>query len=69
MLTIRLNGEGYAAPPDTLTIADLLATEGIQRRRGVAVAVNGEVVPATDWERHALAMGDKVEIVKPIGGG
>lgn len=69
MLTIRLNGEGYAPPPETVTIADLLAAEGVPRRRGVAVAVNGEVVPASDWERHALAAGDDVEIVKPIGGG
>lgn len=69
MLSIRLNGEGCTPPSDIITISDLLAAQGIQKRKGVAVAVNGEVVPAADWHRHALATGDDVEIVKPIGGG
>ena len=65
--TIRLNGEPHALPGRT--VAELLAARGVERRRGVAVAVNGEVVPARHWDEHCLADGDDVEIVKPIGGG
>jgi sulfur carrier protein len=67
MLSIRLNGEPHALPATTL--AELLAARGIQRARGVAVAVNGQVVPARIWAEHRLAEGDDVEIVKPVGGG
>ena len=67
MLSIRLNGEPHALPAATL--AELLAARGIQRARGVAVAVNGQVVPARGWAEHRLAEGDDVEIVKPVGGG
>ncbi len=67
MLTIRLNGETRAMPAGT--VAELLAEQGVMRPRGVAVAVNGEVVPRRSWEAHRLADGDDVEIVKPIGGG
>ncbi len=67
MLSIRLNGESCSVPPGT--IADLLVAQGVQRRRGVAVAVNGEVVPASAWQERHLGQGDDVEIVKPIGGG
>ena len=67
MLTIRVNGEHFAASGAKL--ADLLAAQGVVRRRGVAVAVNGEVVPAGRWQDHLLTEGDEVEIVKPIGGG
>jgi len=67
MLTILLNGENHAVA--SATIADLLQEQGVERRRGVAVAVNGEVVPAASWHQHRLASGDEVEIVKPIGGG
>lgn len=67
MLSIRLNGEPHALPATTL--AELLAARGIQRARGVAVAVNGQVVPAHIWDEHRLAEGDDVEIVKPVGGG
>jgi sulfur carrier protein len=66
-LTIRVNGEPCALAGAML--ADLLAARGVERRRGVAVAVNGEVVPARLWPERALAEGDEVEIVKPIGGG
>ena len=67
MLSIRLNGESHALPATTL--AELLAARGIQRARGVAVAVNGQVVPARIWAEHRLSEGDDVEIVKPVGGG
>ena len=67
MLSIRLNGEAIAMPG--ATVAELLAAQGVQRPRGVAVAVNGHVVPRRAWENHRLADGDDVEIVKPIGGG
>jgi sulfur carrier protein len=65
--TIRVNGrdERLAAA----TVADLLRARGIERPRGVAVAVNGAVVPARRWTEVALAAGDAVEIVKPFGGG
>ena len=67
MLTIRLNGA-----PQTVaeaTVAGLLKEQGMLCRRGVAVAVNGEVVPASGWHARELAPGDEVEIVKPVGGG
>ena len=67
MLTIRLNGETCALP--AATVAELLAAQGVERPRGVAVAVNGQVVPRGAWAAHRLAEGDDVEIVKPIGGG
>ena len=66
-VTIRVNGrdERLAAA----TIAELLRARGIEKPRGVAVAVNGAVVPARRWSEVALAPGDAVEIVKPFGGG
>ncbi len=64
---IRVNGkeEQVAAA----TVAELLAARGIMRAKGVAVAVNGMVVPAGSWPKAPLAAGDRVEIVKPFGGG
>jgi sulfur carrier protein len=37
--------------------------------RGVAVAVNGEVVPRSTWDATPIAMGDTVEIVTAAAGG
>lgn len=64
---IRVNGkdEALIAP----TVAELLQSRGIVRARGVAVAVNGAVVPAAAWRERRLAAGDQIEIVRPFGGG
>ncbi len=37
--------------------------------RGVAVAVNGQVVPRHAWNTTRLSAGDEVEIVKLFAGG
>ena len=50
------------------TIADLVK-EMETPRSGVAVAVNGEVVPRAGWEQASLAEGDRVEVLSAIGGG
>jgi sulfur carrier protein len=37
--------------------------------RGVAVAVDAEVVPRTQWEAHTLQDGARVEVLRAIQGG
>ena len=38
-------------------------------RRGLACALNGEVVPREVWRETLVKPGDKVEIVRPLAGG
>lgn len=64
---IRVNGE--SEPLVARTVADLLAARRIGEARGMAVAVNGEVVPSGQWAQRALEPGDEVEIVRPFQGG
>ena len=64
---IRVNGVQEAL--DAASLSDLLRARGIARPRGVAVAVNGAVVPASAWDETTLAAGDEIEIVRPFGGG
>jgi sulfur carrier protein len=37
--------------------------------RGVAVAVDAEVVPRTEWDAHELREGARVEVLRAIQGG
>lgn len=64
---IRVNGKEEALA--AATVAELLRARGIDGARGVAVAVNGTVVPASTWRERPLASGDEIEIVRPFGGG
>lgn len=38
-------------------------------RRGIAVAVDGEVVPRAAWGRRPLRDGERIEIVGAVQGG
>jgi sulfur carrier protein len=63
---VTVNGEPRELPAGT-TVAGLVASLGGQAG-GVAVAVNGEVVPRGGWAA-ALRDGDRVEVVTAVQGG
>ena len=66
--TITVNGK--LRPLGGESIEDIVASLGIDpARRGVAVAVNAEVVPRAGWSRTRIKAGDKVEVVRPLAGG
>ncbi len=66
--TIRLNGE--ERPLAAKTVIGLLEAQAIDpETRGLAVAVNGAVVPRRAWGATALSPGDEVEVVKLFAGG
>lgn len=66
--TIQVNGEERAL--DSGALLDLLRGQDIDPgARGLAVAVNGAVVPRRAWGETALVPGDEVEIVKTFSGG
>ena len=68
-MTANIQVNGKQESLTARTVAELLRARGIEGCRGVAVAVNGAVVPAGAWPSRPLAAGDEVEIVRPFGGG
>jgi sulfur carrier protein len=65
---IRLNGSEQSVTAATL--AELLAEQALDpAQRGVAVAVNGAVVPRAAWPQTQLRSGDQIEIVRARQGG
>jgi len=66
--SIRVNGQDEVLAVDTL--AALLAEKALDTgQRGIAVALNGEVVPRAAWPQTKLRAGDSVEIVRARQGG
>jgi sulfur carrier protein len=51
------------------TLLSLLSARGLADRKGVAAAVNGDVVPRAAWEGRALAAGDRVLVIRATQGG
>jgi sulfur carrier protein len=65
---IRLNGQDEVVTAATL--AALLEEKAVDvAQRGIAVAINGEVVPRAAWTATPLRSGDRVEIVRARQGG
>lgn len=62
-----LNGDAVVVHAGT-TVADLVA-EHADSPKGLAVAVNAEVVPRSAWASTTLADGDRVELLVAAQGG
>ncbi len=66
-MQIVLNGDKVETS-DGSTVEKLLLQLGISRDR-VAVELNADIVPKSDYEKQLLSDGDKIEIVHFVGGG
>lgn len=66
-ITLTINGRERQLPAE-LSLPALLAELGVDRRM-VAVAHNGEVIPRATYDGVMLHDGDRVEVVRMVGGG
>jgi sulfur carrier protein len=69
MTAITLNGEPAEVAEGTTVAALLERLDLPAQGRGVAVAVDAEVVPRGAWPVHVVAAGAHVEVVTAIQGG
>jgi len=68
-MRIELNGKDHELA-DEATLADAVAASGAAgEARGVAVALDGAVVPRGEWASAALVEGSRVEVLAAIQGG
>ena len=66
-MQIQLNGEQYKGP-EAMTVAELLERLEIQSAR-VAVELNLDILPKTEYAATRLKEGDQLEVVHFVGGG
>lgn len=68
MIDLTVNGEPRQL--HARTVAALVEELGHDPgRRGIAIAVNDEVVPRSGWAERTLAQGDRIEVVGAVQGG
>jgi sulfur carrier protein len=68
-MKVTVNGEARELADGT-TVADLVERSGLpNERRGIAVAIDAEVVPRSAWGRTELSEGQSVELLTAIQGG
>ena len=68
-MTVVVNGERRELPAGTTVSGLLDALDVPGGVGGVAVAVDGEVVPRGEWDTTKLDDGARVEVLRAIQGG
>jgi sulfur carrier protein len=68
-MRVVLNGEERDLGDGACVRDAVLATGAPGEGRGVAVALDGEVVPRGRWDDQVLADGQRVEVVRAVQGG
>jgi sulfur carrier protein len=66
-ISIELNGE-VRMVSESDSVQDLIDALSLTNQ-ALAVAINREVVPRTKWREFRFTFGDKVDVVRAIGGG
>jgi sulfur carrier protein len=69
MTTVLLNGSPQELDGPATVAEAVAATGASSSRGGLAVAVDGEVVPRGEWERTVLDEGQRVEVLQAVQGG
>ncbi len=68
-MIVTVNGQQRELPPDATVASVVELLEVAQDARGVAVALNGEVVSRGRWPETELPDGARIEVVAAIRGG
>ena len=68
-MRVVLNGAEAQLADGATVQAAVEALDLAEAGRGVAVAVDAEVVPRTEWDTHELTEGARIEVLRAIQGG
>ncbi len=68
-MRIELNGRGRELNDGASVVEAVAAAAGDPDRRGIAVALDGEVVPRSRWAVTLLREGQRVEVLEARQGG
>ncbi|HEY7875846.1 MAG TPA: sulfur carrier protein ThiS [Actinomycetota bacterium] len=67
-MKVTVNGDERELAP-AARVADVVSDFAGRRRSGIAVALNGEIVPRSEWSEVTIEDGDRLEVLSAIGGG
>jgi sulfur carrier protein len=69
MMELVINGE-HRQLSDVHTLDEVIGRLDLAgQERGVAVALNDQVVPKSEWEEKKLSPGDRIEVIRAVQGG
>lgn len=67
-MNVMVNGAPLEVPEGSHLLA-VLANAGLHDLRGAAIALDGEVIPRSQWAPVQVQEGQQVEVVRAVQGG
>ena len=67
-MTISLNNQTQEIEAQTV-LSELVFLHVGEKQKGIAVAINGQVIPKTSWEQTLVSENDDILIIKATQGG
>ncbi|MFC5681741.1 sulfur carrier protein ThiS [Flavobacterium sp. MAHUQ-51] len=68
-MELKINNQTKQFQVDVLSVQALLDIEIPQKQNGIAVAVNNNVIPKSNWNSHLLSETDDILIISATQGG
>lgn len=66
-MNISVNGESMRVKP-AISIDDLISYLNLTEKK-IAVAINQNIIPASDYKKIKIQENNEIEIVRAVGGG
>lgn len=67
-MTVFVNDEPQEFS-ETPTLIEILNAQGIEEMRGLAIAINEEVIPRTEWLQVNFQANDRLMLIRATQGG
>ncbi len=67
-MEITINNQNYQLR-ETCSVEQLLSDMQVPNTRGIAIAVNQQIIPKSDWNTHTIQHGDQLTLIKATQGG
>ncbi|SDT13842.1 sulfur carrier protein ThiS [Mucilaginibacter mallensis] len=67
-MDITVNQQSYSVS-EACSLQQMLDTVFLQPAKGIAIAVNQEIIPKNNWQTCQLQSGDTITIIKATQGG
>lgn len=68
-MELKINNQNKQFTSEELSIQALLDIEVPDRQKGIAIAVNNNVIPKADWHSYLLNQTDQILIISATQGG
>lgn len=69
LMKIKLNNKELTIPSDSTKLEFLLQDQQLYREQGIAVAINDEILPKSNWKEYSVQENDNILIITATQGG